>query len=144
MTFFAFDDDVVAKVFSKPETICSLIFDGEAPVAGGFIWKPASDDVVCLRNEHEGVDIGLKAGCYLQLDNTVVLPGYRGNNLQRTVVSNLLSDVELPVVATVAPSNAASLKTLEDCGFRIQRTVERRGGFQRHVMLIDKGLLCRF
>lgn len=85
--------------------------------------------------EHEGADIGLEAGSYLQLDNTVVLPEYRGNGFQKVIIEKLLEGIDVPVVATVAPSNIASFKTLERCGLRIERTVERRGGFQRHVML---------
>lgn len=139
MTFFAFDDDVIAEIFAKPDTRCSFVLDDELVVAGGFIWKPEADDPPNVRAEHEGVDIGLKAGEYLQLDNTVVLPEYRGSGLQRVVIEALVKGVNIPIVATVAPSNIASFKTLERCGLEVCRTLERRGGYRRHVMLLEAG-----
>lgn len=138
-TFFAFDDDVIAEIFAKPDTRCSFVFDDDVAVAGGFIWRPETGDPPNVCAEHEGADIGLKAGEYLQLDNTVVLPEYRGCGLQKIVIEALIEDVDIPIVATVAPSNTASFKTLERCGLEVRRTLERRGGYRRHVMLLEAG-----
>lgn len=136
-TFFAFEPAVVTEIFASGETICSLAFaDGEvSPIAGGFIWGPSASDPDELKAEHEGGDVGFVPGTYLQIDNTIVDPTHRGQRLQAHIIEHLVEGATEPIVATVSPENPASLKNLLSCGFEIRKTVERHGGFKRHVIV---------
>lgn len=140
-TFFAFSEEVLEEIFEKPDTWCVLVYKEASkeasPIAGGFIWRPADDDSDVVKEEHEGGDIGFKPGEYLQLDNTVVHPDFRGRNMQANIIMKLIESIHMPAVATVAPSNKASLNNLEKCGFKIQKTVKRHDDYERHVMLFS-------
>lgn len=133
--FFAFNKDIVQEIFDKSDTVCTLVYDNNIPIAGGFIWRPSDKDSPALKAEHEGDIIGLPTDSYLQLDDTVVDPKYRGQKLQRFVIESLLKIAKLPVVAIVSPTNPKSIANLEHCGFKIQKTVKWHGDYMRHVMI---------
>lgn len=137
-TFFAFTPDQIRLIFSKPETLCALIYGDGEPVAGGIRWRPMPEDPEEITCEHEGGDIGLVAGTYLQLDNTVVIPARRGAGLQGTVIRALTDDVNELVVATVSPDNPASEKTLLKCGFEIRKLVSRHGDNKRYIVTLER------
>lgn len=142
--FFAFDNQQVLEIANKPDTIFSFIYNQdntENPIAGGILWRPQNNDPECLQQEHEGGDIDLECGTYLQIDNTVVVPEYRGYGLQRDVIiaiyaylNEQLENYE-DIVATVSPDNPASLINLLRCGFRKGRLVKRHGSNERYVLL---------
>lgn len=135
--FFAFTPDQVRSIFAKPDTVCALICEDGSPVAGGLLWRPMPNDAENVLREHEGGEIGMEAGTYLQLDNTVVLPDHRGAGLQGVVVRALMRDVHEPVVATVSPKNPASKKTLAKCGFVKRKLVKRHEGHERNVVVLE-------
>lgn len=136
-TFFAFTPEQLRLIFAKPDTICALIYEGDRPIAGGILWRPMPEDAEIILREHEGGEIDMETGTYLQLDNTVVLPSHRGAGLQGVVVRTLTRDVHEPVVATVSPRNPASEKTLVKCGFAKRKLVERHEGHERNVVVLE-------
>lgn len=137
-TFFAFTPEQIQLIFAKPDTICALVYEGDSPIAGGILWRPMPEDAEIIFREHEGSEIGMEAGTYLQLDNTVVLPSHRGAGLQGIVVRALTHDVYEPVVATVSPKNPASEKTLAKCGFAKRKLVARHDGHKRYVVTLKR------
>lgn len=134
-TFFAFSKKLLDEIFLKKDTLCCLFYDNDIAVAGGVLWHPEDSDSLELKREHEGSGIDLEVGTYLQLDNTIVLPEYRGRKLQQRVVSSLIKDKTLPVVATASPKNIISCNNLLFCGMKKERLVLRHENIERFVFL---------
>jgi len=73
------------------------------------------------------------------IEASVVLPEYRGNGLQKIMISEnikLLKDCGFikHLVTTIAPDNIPSLKSLQNLGFFILNTKEITPGCIRHIL----------
>ena len=80
----------------------------------------------------------------VHMDSAAVLPKYRGNHLQERMMKEAEEILDqIPQyryrLATVCPDNCYSLKNLQKRGYTILTTVEKYGGFLRHVVYKDIG-----
>jgi ribosomal protein S18 acetylase RimI-like enzyme len=95
--------------------------------------------------DHLGRDIGWTDDRLLMaahLEAAVVHPDYRGNGLQYTMADLAIEHFVKPLgyrylFATVAPANAASLRTLFKLGMSVVRLLPKYGGEWRYVMMLD-------
>lgn len=75
----------------------------------------------------------------VHMDSASVLPAHRGHHLESRMIAfaeNLIDTGKyIYAFATVAPSNTASLKSLERNGYRTMITKEKYGGVMRCIMM---------
>ncbi len=73
------------------------------------------------------------------MEIAMVLPEYRGNNLQSFFIRERLEMARKKgmkhVASTVSVENIHSLVNLKDEGFSIKKTTEKYGGRMRHLLL---------
>jgi GNAT superfamily N-acetyltransferase len=136
VTFMAFTDDFVDLVFEKYSGYAVVVYEDDAPIAGGIVWKPNADKVEGLSGEFDFSDDELEN--FAQIDNTVVLPEFRGHGLQKKMIALLeekAREWNSPViVATAAPSNVASVSSFLSNDWKIERKITRHGGVERNLL----------
>ena len=76
----------------------------------------------------------------IEMDNAGVLPKYRGNHLQKSLIlkaESIMKERDASIkysYATVHPDNLASLKTLENIGYKKYKEKLMYGGKIRYIM----------
>ena len=76
----------------------------------------------------------------IEMDNAGVLPKYRGNHLQKSLIlkaESIMKERDASIkysYATVHPDNLASLKTLEKTGYKKYKEKLMYGGKIRYIM----------
>ena len=76
----------------------------------------------------------------IEMDNAGVLPKYRGNRLQKSLIlkaESIMKERDASIkysYATVHPDNLASLKTLENIGYKKYKEKLMYGGKIRYIM----------
>jgi ribosomal protein S18 acetylase RimI-like enzyme len=130
-----FSDELLDEVFCNFKVSAVVYYDLDKPIACGFVWFP--------KNHEEGLakelDIVSQIDDYAQIDNTVVLPEYRGKGLQSNMIKLLnQSAIDLGatlLVATVSPFNKYSANNLSKNGFKVVKTIKIHGDFLRDVIV---------
>lgn len=74
-----------------------------------------------------------------------VLEEYRGNKLEQKLIDFVLTTLNKLacykyVICTISPDNAASLKSVENNGFRVCNTAKLYGGKTRYVLMKELGM----
>ena len=81
------------------------------------------------------------AGRVAHMETAVVVPAWRGCGIQRILVEEALGEIDRrdlgPTLSAAAPSNAASIRSLERAGFRQTGRELRYGGRERIVLRRD-------
>ena len=72
------------------------------------------------------------------MESAAVLPEFRGQGLQKQLMSE--AEAFLPsgisyAMATVSPQNPASLNSMLRLGYTIEKTMQKYGGLERHIMV---------
>lgn len=126
-------EDVKAMLTENGFGVVAL--DSMQKIIGCFLCEYPGDS-----QENLGRDIRLpeqELVNVVQIEEAVVLEGYRGNSLQSKMLqfAERLIDKEKYryLLATVSPDNPPSFKTLENNGFKHIITKEKYGGFIRRI-----------
>ena len=92
-----------------------------------------------------GEDIGLpeeELPKVIHMDTSAVLPAHRGHRLEQRMLlfaeECLKGTPYVHMLCTIAPDNAASLKSAEKIGYRVITTKVKYGGYLRYVLRKDR------
>jgi ribosomal protein S18 acetylase RimI-like enzyme len=132
-TFMAFSSNEIEDVFKYYNGVGCVAYSGEIPAACGFIWFPQNEHVHSLGEYFDEY----KQPLFAQLDNTVVLPQYRGYSLQNEIIKSLESETRKrtnTVLATVSPENEYSLRNLTYLGYEKHKSVLLHNKYERIVL----------
>ncbi len=80
----------------------------------------------------------IKGNC-ADIDGVIVLPEYRGNNLQKILVNHLEKKAKEKginnIIAEVTFGNIYSLNNLQDLGYEIKTWYQKDKNIKRHILL---------
>lgn len=134
--FLKTENSEFRKIITNKENICLGCFNESSElIAYGIFIKPT-----LLKNY--GLDINLEKDLLPlvgHIDSTIVHPNYRGNHLQKHLITALEEAVDKNkfsiLCCTVHPENKASLKTFLKLGYKIKIEKEKYGGLRRYVLM---------
>ncbi len=114
-----------------------LVVTFEEQLVGGLIVRFPQ-----MEKDNLGLDIGLPESelCHVaHMESVVVHPDFRGRGIQSKLLQKaeevLKKDQYQYLMATVAPKNAASIRSFENNGYQCVKTKEKYGGFLRRIYL---------
>lgn len=117
-----------------------LACDGDKRLAGYFlVIYPGAGA------ENLAADLGFSAAKQKKtahMESCCVREEYRGSGMEKDflrIAEQCIDGKKYKyLMGTVSPSNAASVKSFEDCGYQVVRTQEKYGGLLRHIMMKEK------
>ena len=151
--YFICDDLDYVKDILSGHGFGVVAYDEDGKIVGNLLVKyPGLDeenlgyDVFISNDEHGNTNslctIPLTSdnlNKVLHMDSATVLPEHRGHGLEAKMIAYAESFVDTSKfrysLATVAPENLASLKSLEKNGYQFMITKEKYGGLMRCVMM---------
>ena len=134
--FICDDLDYVKDILSG-QGFAVVACDTDGNIVGNLLVKyPGLDE------ENLGYDVSLSTEelyKVLHMDSSTVLPEHRGHGLEAKMIAYAETLVDTAKycysLATVAPDNLASLKSLDRNGYQVMITKEKYGGLMRCVMM---------
>ena len=122
--------------FPAPSLVLGAYYDGEI-IAFGILHAAGETNENLAHDLDEVEDITENANVKL----TIVRPAYRGNWLQRALITKLEEHAKAAgfkwLSSTVSPANPWSKNNLEACGFTTAKILQKYGGKQR-ILLCKK------
>ena len=126
--------DKILKKLEDNAIILKVLYKDEL---AGFLIAERYININCeLAEEIPKDEISLS----IEMDNAGVLPKYRGNHLQKSLIlkaESIMQERDASIkyaYATVHPNNLASLKTLENAGYKKYKEKLMYGGKIRYIM----------
>jgi len=129
-------EETFAVCFPIPSLVLGAYYKGEM-IAFGILHAAGETKENLAHDLDEVTDINENANVKL----TIVRPAYRGNGLQRTLITKLEEHAKAAgfkwLSSTVSPGNPWSKNNLEACGFTTAKILQKYGGMQR-ILLCKK------
>lgn len=133
--FLKTENNEFKDIITTKENICLGCFnENNNLIAYGIFIKPAL-------SKNYGLDINLEKELLPlvgHIDSTVVHPDYRGNSLQKHLITAIEETIDKNkfsiLCSTVHPENKASLNTFLKLGYEVKIEKEKYGGLRRYVL----------
>ena len=120
--------------FPAPSLVLGAYYEGEM-IAFGILHAAGTTAENLAKDLDEVEDITENANVKL----TIVRPPYRGNGLQRELITRLGEHAKECgfkwLSSTVSPENPWSKNNLEACGFTLAKVLKKYGGLERYLFV---------
>lgn len=120
--------------FPEPSLVLGAYYEGEM-IAFGILHAAGTTAENLAKDLEEVEDITENANIKL----TIVRPNYRGNGLQRELISRLEKHAKECgfrwLSSTVSPENPWSSNNLAACGFTVAKVLKKYGGLERYLFV---------
>ena len=134
-TLYVCDDYEYVERHLEAEGFAVVACNEEDTVVGVFLFRfPGNAE------DNLGRDIGLLEEALdkvVHMESVAVLPEYRGYHLQEKMLRYAEEFIDKDkysyLLATVSPSNPASYRSFENCGYSLVMTKEKYGGLLRRI-----------
>jgi len=128
--FVAFDKSNFINAFDDDRARIMFVSEHGEDVAAGLVWFPQAGSA-----DGDGHNLNLNPGEYGQIDNTIVIPAYRGNRLQSLIINRLtqviFSSGVSNALATVSSKNPYSFRNFERSYYTYVKDVKFHGADRR-------------
>ena len=126
--------ETLSVCFPAPSLVLGAYYEGRM-IAFGILHAAGTTSENLAKDIDEVEDITENANVKL----IIVRPDYRGNGLQRTLITKLGEHAKECgfkwLSSTVSPENPWSKNNLEACGFTLNKVLKKYGGLERYLFV---------
>ena len=126
--------ETLSVCFPAPSLVLGAYYEGQM-IAFGILHAAGTTSENLAKDIDEVEDVTENANVKL----IIVRPDYRGNGLQRTMITKLGEHAKECgfkwLSSTVSPENPWSKNNLEACGFTLNKVLKKYGGLERYLFV---------